>query len=102
MPPTEGSTRSCRTKFNCSGARISLDALLQAMSEKNLLLIAELPGFTPQIGRLVSMMNYVRSTTLSAVAGLCGGELAYLPELPSKSNGAGPPAIAAPDIGDRA
>ena len=40
------------------------------VSDKNLWLIADLPGFTPQIGRLVSMMNYVRSTTLSDIAGL--------------------------------
>ena len=38
------------------------------MSESNLFLITEIPGFTPQIGRLVSMLNYVRSTTLSDVA----------------------------------
>jgi hypothetical protein len=40
------------------------------VSERSLWLIAEMPGFAPQIGRLVSMMNYVRSTTLSDVAGL--------------------------------
>ena len=48
------------------------------MSEGDLFLIAEIPGFTPQIGRLVSMMNYARSTTLSAVAGLGVDELDYL------------------------
>ena len=57
------------------------------MSEKDLFLIAELPGFTPQIGRLVSMLNYVRSTTLSAVAGLGVGELDYLPDAQSNSIG---------------
>jgi hypothetical protein len=40
------------------------------VSENPQLLITELPGFTPEIGRLVSMLNYVRSTTLTAVAGL--------------------------------
>jgi uncharacterized damage-inducible protein DinB len=30
-------------------------------------LIADLPGFTPHISRLVSMMNYARATTLDAV-----------------------------------
>ena len=34
------------------------------------LLIVEIPGFTPEIGRLVSMLNYVRSTTLAAIADL--------------------------------
>jgi len=40
------------------------------MNERDLFLIADISGFTPQIGRLVSMMNYVRYTTLSAVEGL--------------------------------
>ena len=43
------------------------------MSRGDLFLIGDLPGFTPQIGRLVSMMNYTRSTTLSAVDGFLGG-----------------------------
>ena len=47
------------------------------MSKENLFLITEMPGFTPQIGRLVSMMNYVRSTTLSGVTGLSVDELDY-------------------------
>jgi hypothetical protein len=34
------------------------------------LYVGEQPGFTPQIGRLVWMMRYVRRTTLSDVAGL--------------------------------
>ena len=33
-------------------------------------LIGDIPGFTPQIGRLVSMVNDARYTTLSAVEGL--------------------------------
>jgi hypothetical protein len=57
-------------------------------SEQNLFLIAEIPGFTPQIGRLVSMMNYVRSTTLSAVASLGVNELDYLHDAQSNSIGA--------------
>jgi hypothetical protein len=28
------------------------------MDERDLFLIGDIPGFTPQIGRLVSMMNY--------------------------------------------
>jgi uncharacterized damage-inducible protein DinB len=58
------------------------------MSERDLYRIAEIPGFTPQIGRLVSMMNYVRSTTLSAVAGLGVHELDYLHDTESNSIGA--------------
>jgi hypothetical protein len=45
------------------------------MSETNLFLIADFPGFTPQVGRLVSMMNYVRFTTVSAAAGLISGHV---------------------------
>jgi len=58
------------------------------MSKENLFLITEMPGFTPQIGRLVSMMNYVRSTTLSGVTGLSVGELDYQHDLQSNSIGA--------------
>lgn len=39
--------------------------------------IAELPGFTPEIGRLVSMMNYTRWTTLDSVKGLTVEQLDY-------------------------
>jgi len=51
-------------------------------------LIGDVPGFTPQVGRLVSMMNYVRYTTLSAVAGLETRELDYLHDAASNSIGA--------------
>jgi uncharacterized damage-inducible protein DinB len=72
------------------------------MSEKDLFLIAEIPGFTPQIGRLVSMMNYVRSTTLSAVAGLGVSELDYLYDSQSNSIGALLLHIAAAEVGYQA
>jgi uncharacterized damage-inducible protein DinB len=72
------------------------------MSERDLFLIAELPGFTPQIGRLVSMMNYVRSTTLSAVAGLGVDELDYLHDPQSNSIGALLSHIAAAEVGYQA
>ena len=48
------------------------------MTETSLFLIGDLPGFTPQIARLVSMMNYARHTTVQAVAGLGVDELDYL------------------------
>ena len=35
------------------------------MNESRLFLIEDVPSFTPQISRLVSMMNYARYTTLS-------------------------------------
>ena len=72
------------------------------MSEKDLFLIAEVTGFTPQIGRLVSMMNYVRSTTLSAVAGLGVNELDYLHDSQSNSIGALLSHIAAAEVGYQA
>jgi Protein of unknown function (DUF664) len=40
------------------------------MDKSRLLLVADLPGFTPHISRLVSMMNYARATTLDAVKNL--------------------------------
>jgi uncharacterized damage-inducible protein DinB len=68
----------------------------------NQLLITEVPGFTPQIGRLVSMLNHVRSTTLSDVAGLGVSELDYLHDSESNSIGALLSHIAAAEVGYQA
>jgi len=57
------------------------------MDKRNLFLIGDISGFTPQIARLVSMMNYVRHTTLSAVEGLTVSELDYLNGADSNSIG---------------
>lgn len=51
-------------------------------------LISDIPGFTPQISYLVSMMNYTRYTTLSAVDGLGIEQLDYLHDPQSNSIGA--------------
>lgn len=72
------------------------------MSTGDLFLIGDIPGFTPQIGRLVSMMNYARYTTLSAVAGLGADELDYLPDSLSNSIGALLSHIAAAEVGYQA
>ena len=72
------------------------------MSKENLFLITAMPGFTPQIGRLVSMMNYVRSTTLSAVTGLSVDELDDQHDLQSNSIGALLSHIAAAEVGYQA
>jgi uncharacterized damage-inducible protein DinB len=72
------------------------------MTDRDLYLIAELPGYSPQIGRLVSMMNYVRSTTLTAVAGLGVDELDYLHDAQSNSIGALLSHIAATEVGYQA
>ncbi|MCP3026444.1 DinB family protein [Halobacillus sp. A5] len=50
--------------------------------------IGSLKGFTPQIGHLVSQMNYVRKTTLDAVSGLTTSELDFLPSREGNSIGA--------------
>ncbi|MGL4611042.1 MAG: DinB family protein [Trueperaceae bacterium] len=50
-------------------------------------LITEQEGFTPHIGRLVSMMNYARQTTLYAVKSLSIEELDVLPTPNSNSIG---------------
>ena len=72
------------------------------MNQKDMFLIVEIPGFTPQIGRLVSMMNYARSTTLSAVEGLGVSELDYLHDPQSNSIGALLSHIAAAEVGYQA
>ena len=72
------------------------------MDDRDLFLIGEIPGFTPQIGRLVSMMNYARHTTLSAVEGLEVDELDYLHDPQSNSIGALLSHIAAAEVGYQA
>lgn len=72
------------------------------MTQRDLYLIGDIPGFTPQIARLVSMMNYVRSTTLQAVAGLGVEELDYLHDAQSNSIGALLSHIAAAEVGYQA
>ena len=72
------------------------------MVKKDLYLIGDIPGFTPQIARLVSMMNYVRHTTLSAVEGLTVDELDYLNDSESNSIGSLLLHIAAAEVGYQA
>jgi len=72
------------------------------MSERDNLLIGDIPGFTLQMGRLVSMMNYVRSTTLTAVEGLNVEQLDYLCDAQSNSIGALLSHIAAAEVGYQA
>ena len=72
------------------------------MNDRDLFLIGDIPGFTPQIGRLVSMMNYARYTTVSAVEGLEVDELDYLHDLQSNSIGALLSHIAAAEVGYQA
>jgi len=72
------------------------------VNQQNLFLIADIPGFAPQIARLVSMMNYVRSTTLKAVTGMGVDELDYLHDSQSNSVGALLLHIAAAEVGYQA
>lgn len=58
------------------------------VDESKLYLVAPLTGYTPQIGRLVSMMNYARWTTLAEVDGLSVEHLDYLHDAQSNSIGA--------------
>jgi uncharacterized damage-inducible protein DinB len=50
--------------------------------------VAPIVGYTPQIGRLVSMMNYARRTTLDEVEGLSVERLDRLPDPRGNSVGA--------------
>ena len=58
------------------------------MNTTNLYLITDIAGYTPQIGRLVSMMNYARWTTLAEVEDLSVEHLDYLHDPSSNSIGA--------------
>ena len=71
-------------------------------SKQNLYLIGDISGFTPQIARLVSMMNYVRHTTLASVDGLTVSELDYLNNAESNSIGSLLLHIAAAEAGYQA
>lgn len=53
----------------------------------SLYVIGDLPGFTPDISRLVCMMTYVRQTTLDAVRGLTTEQLDHV--LDDKANSIG-------------
>ena len=72
------------------------------VDQQNLFLIGDVAGFTPQVGRLVSMMNYTRSTTLEAVDGVGIHELDYLHDSQSNSIGALLAHIAATEVGYQA
>jgi uncharacterized damage-inducible protein DinB len=72
------------------------------MEQPNLYVIGDVAGFTPEIGRLVSMLNYVRHTTLEAVAGLAPSQLDYMPDARSNSIGALLSHVAAAEVGYQA
>ena len=72
------------------------------MDKKNPYLIGDLSGFTPHVARLVSMMNYVRHTTLSAIKDLTIHELDYLNNPTDNSIGSLLLHIAAAEVGYQA
>jgi Uncharacterized protein conserved in bacteria len=53
-----------------------------------LYLITEIPGYSPQIGHLISMMNFARATTLEAVKDLTREQLDFIYDSNSNSIGA--------------
>ena len=57
------------------------------MDMDHIYLVSDVPGYTPQIGRLLSMMNYARHTTLEEVKGLTVNDLDYLLDADSNSIG---------------
>jgi uncharacterized damage-inducible protein DinB len=58
------------------------------MADTKQLIIGGRAGFTPRIGDLVTMMEYVRATTVQAVDGLTIAELDHLADAESNSIGA--------------
>lgn len=58
----------------------SLNPTAQAADEKDpgLLVIGPRPGYTPQIGTLVSMLTYIQSAVTGSVKGLTTADLDYL------------------------
>lgn len=72
------------------------------VSQQTLYLVGDVEGFSPHLGRLVSMLNYVRHTTVAAVAGAMLDELDYLHDAQSNSIGALLLHIAAAEVGYQA
>jgi len=72
------------------------------MNKQQLYLVGDVPGFSPQISKLVSMMNYVRHTTLSALKDITRSELDYLDASCGNSIGSLLLHIAATEIGYQA
>lgn len=58
------------------------------MTSDRLFYIEERDGYSPAFGRLVSMMNYARHTTLQSAAGLSVADLDHLHDATSNSIGA--------------
>ena len=58
------------------------------MNMDNIYLISDIPGYSPQISRLISMMNYARYTTIEEVKDLSIDQLDYLLDSESNSIGA--------------
>jgi len=58
------------------------------MDMEKIYLITDIPGHSPQISRLLSMMNYARFTTLAAVKGLAVEDLDTLIDPEGNSIGA--------------
>jgi uncharacterized damage-inducible protein DinB len=54
----------------------------------NIYLITDIPGYSPQISRLISMMNYARHTTIESTKGLTIDQLDFLLDPQSNSIGA--------------
>jgi uncharacterized damage-inducible protein DinB len=55
---------------------------------EKIFLITDIPGYTPQISRLMSMMNYARFTTIRSVEGLTTEQLDFTYDSTSNSIGA--------------
>jgi uncharacterized damage-inducible protein DinB len=58
------------------------------MADDYFMLIEPLPGYTPTIGRLVSMLTYVRQGLVKNVSGLSGEDLDHLHDARANSIGA--------------
>lgn len=54
----------------------------------NIYLVTDVPGYPPEISKLISMMNYARYTTISAVKNLSVEQLDFLLDAQSNSIGA--------------
>lgn len=70
--------------------------------KQNLYLIGGVPGFTEQMSHLVSMLNYVRYGTISAIEKLSVSELDFLPDEDTNSVGCLLLHIAAAEVGYQA
>ncbi len=81
-----------------AGSLMALDTFAAPDPDPNINIIGPVPGYSPHIGIMVSMMNWMRATVLRSVEGLKQTELDVLPDPKANTIGALLLHLAATDV----